>query len=63
MTTRKSLLQVGWIPSSAHLASLARCFRSSATKAADPSVPLALGKLLETSGDVTVKSKAALRLA
>ena len=31
----------------------------SATKAADPAVTLASGKLLENSGDVTVKSKAA----
>ena len=46
-------------PSSAHLASLARCFLSSATKAADPAVTLTSGKMLETSGDVTVKSKAA----
>ena len=46
-------------PSSAHLASLAQCFVSSATKAADPAVTLASGKMLETSGDVTVKSKAA----
>ena len=50
---------MGTQPSSAHLASLARCFLSSAAKAADPAVTLASGKMLETSGDVTVKSKAA----
>ena len=47
-------------PSSAHLESLALCFLSSAAKAADPAVTLASsGKLLEVSGDVTVKSNAA----
>ena len=44
-------------PRSAHLASLARCFLSFATKAADTAVTHAAGKILETSGDVTVKSK------
>ena len=46
-------------PSSAHLESLALCFLSSPAKAADPAVTLASGKLLEVSGDVTVKSNAA----
>ena len=46
-------------PSSAHLESLALCFLSLAAKAADPAVTLASGKLLDVSGDVTVKPNAA----
>ena len=45
--------------SSAHLASLDLCLRSSMAKATDLAVTLTSGKLLETSGDVTVKSNAA----
>ena len=50
-------------PSSAHSESLALCFLSSAAKAADPAVTLASDKLLEVSGDVTVKQWSTLTVA